>query len=64
MYGVVEVLLHVFLVSTLDGCERSISRRGRLTREEIPHGNYWIGSWVGPRAGLNWMPKKENLYII
>jgi len=36
----VEVELHAFLTSALDG-------------GEIAPGTYWIGSCVGPRAGLD-----------
>jgi hypothetical protein len=44
----VEVELHTFLTSTLDGCEWSALRHGRF----IP-GTHWTGDWVGPRAGLD-----------
>jgi len=38
VYGVVEIQLHKFLTSALDGDERSASRPGRF----IPRENYLI----------------------
>jgi hypothetical protein len=51
-YGGVDVI-HVFLTSTLVGAEQSASRPGRFTPGERAPGTHWIGSWVGPRAGLD-----------
>jgi hypothetical protein len=34
-----------------DGDEWSASRLGRHSTREKP-GTYWIGGWVGPKAGL------------
>jgi hypothetical protein len=28
------------------------SRPGRFTSEEKAHGTHWVGSWMGPRTGL------------
>jgi len=43
-----EVDLHAFLISALDGGEWSVSWL------LYPQGRrYWIGGWVGPRAGLD-----------
>jgi hypothetical protein len=47
-YGEVEVQLHVFLISTLDGGRWSASRAG----ERAPD-THWIGDWVVPRVGLD-----------
>jgi hypothetical protein len=45
-----------FLASALDGNEGSASRPARLTP-----GTHCIGRWVGPKAGLNAMEKREIL---
>jgi hypothetical protein len=44
-YWGVDVQLHVFLTSALDGCEWSASRLGRFALRET----HWIGGWVGHR---------------
>jgi hypothetical protein len=46
-YGGVDVKIHVFLTSALDGDEWSVSRPGHFTP-----GNHWTGHWVGHRTGL------------
>jgi hypothetical protein len=51
-YGEVEVYLHAFLSSALDGGEWSASRPGRFTPRERAPGTHCIGGWVGPRAVL------------
>jgi hypothetical protein len=45
-YGEVDVQLHEFLISALDGGEESTTRSSRFTP-----GTHSIGGWVGPRAG-------------
>jgi hypothetical protein len=58
-YGGVELYLHVFLTSALDGGEWSASRCGRFTpRERVP-GTHWIGGRVGPRAVLDAVVKRK-----
>jgi len=48
-----EVQLHAFLISTLDGGECSALRPSRFTaRERVPV-IHWIGGWVDPRAVLD-----------
>jgi hypothetical protein len=47
-----------FLTSELDGSEWSASRKTLFTA-----GTHWIGSWVGPRAGLEAM-KKTQICVI
>jgi len=49
------------LTSALDGGEWSASRLGRLTPREKDPGTYWIGGWVGPRAGLDTVVKRKIL---
>jgi len=52
-YWGVEVQIHAFLTSALDGGEWSAFRPGRFTSSEIARGTHWIGGWVGPRAVLD-----------
>jgi len=50
----VEVQLLAFLTSALDGSEWSAWRRDRFTP-----GAHCIGGWVGPRAGLDAVPRRK-----
>jgi hypothetical protein len=59
-YGGVDVYIHVFLTSTLVGGEWPASRPGRFASGETTPDAYWIGSWVGPRTGLEDVEKKIN----
>jgi hypothetical protein len=52
-YWGVEVKLHAFLTSVLDGGEWSASRPGRFAPTERAPGTHWRGGWVGPRAVLD-----------
>jgi hypothetical protein len=47
------------LTLTLDGGESSVSRSGRFTPRERAPVIHWIGSWVGPRAGLVMVSKRN-----
>jgi hypothetical protein len=58
MYWGVEVWLHIFLTSALDGGDWSASLSGRFTSRERATGSHWIGGWVGPRAGSDAMVKR------
>jgi len=51
-YWGIEVQLHAFLTSALDGGEWSASRPSRLPPRERAPASHWIGGWVGPRAVL------------
>jgi hypothetical protein len=42
-YGVVDVLIHIFLTSALVVGEWSASRPGRFTPGERDPGTHWIG---------------------
>jgi hypothetical protein len=55
----VEVYLHAFLISALDGNNRSASRTGRFIPRERAPVTHWIGGWVGPRAGLDAVVKRK-----
>jgi hypothetical protein len=52
-YGGVDVYIHIYLTSSLDGAEWSASHSGRFTPGERAPGTLWIVGWVGPRAGLD-----------
>jgi len=60
-YWTVEVQLHAFLTSALDGCGWSASRCGRFTRRERAPGTHWIGGWVGSRTALDRVVKRNIL---
>jgi hypothetical protein len=47
------------LTSALDGGEWSASRPGRFTHRERAPGVHWTGGWVGPRAVLDAVVKRE-----
>jgi len=49
----VEVQLHAFLTSALDGDELSASRAGLFTAPERTHSTHWTGRWVGPGASMD-----------
>jgi hypothetical protein len=52
-YGGMEVYLHAFLTSALDGGEWSASRPGRFIPKVRTPGTSWVGGCVGPRTGLD-----------
>jgi len=58
-FEVVEVQLHAFLTSALDGGEWSTSRLGRFTSGERAPGTHRIGGWMDPRAGLVAVVKRK-----
>jgi hypothetical protein len=58
-YWGVEVWLHAFLTSALDGDERSASRPGRFTPTERAPGNHWIGGRVGSGAVLDAVVRRK-----
>jgi hypothetical protein len=58
-YWGVEVWLRALFISVLDGGEWSASHPGRFTPRERAPGTYWIGGWVGPRAGLDAVVKRK-----
>jgi hypothetical protein len=59
----VEWLCRSTIFLTLVGGEWSASRPGRFTPGEIVPGTLWIGSWVGPRAGLDDVEKRKSLTL-
>jgi hypothetical protein len=58
-YWGVEVYLHAFLISALDGGEWSTSRPGRFTPRERASATHPIGGWLGPRAILDAVVKRK-----
>jgi hypothetical protein len=58
-YWGVEVYLHEFLNSALDGGKWSASRPSRFTPRERAHGTYCIEGWEDPGAGLDAVVKKK-----
>jgi hypothetical protein len=54
----VEVYLHEFKTSALDGGEKSALRPGRFPSCERAPGTHWIGTWVGPKAGMDAVAKR------
>jgi hypothetical protein len=50
-----------FLTSTPDGGEWSAARPSRFTTGDIAPRTHWIGSCVGPRAGLDAVEERQNL---
>jgi hypothetical protein len=59
-YGAVELQLHAFLTSALDGGEWPASIPGRFVPRERALGTYWRGGCVGPRADLDAVVEKRN----
>jgi len=55
-----EVYLHIFSTSALDGDERSVSRPGRFATGEKASGTHWLGGWLGPRAGPDVVAKRRT----
>jgi len=55
----VEVYLHAFLTSALDGDDWSASHHDRFTPWEIAYNTICTWGWVGPRAGLDAVANTE-----
>jgi hypothetical protein len=53
----------LFLTSALAGGEWSASRPSRFTPKERATGTHWIGGWVDPRAGLDYVEKRKFLIL-
>jgi len=62
MYGGVEIKLHAFLTSGLDGSEWSASHLSCFTSRERAPGIHSIGGWASTRAGLDMVAKRKNLF--
>jgi hypothetical protein len=57
--GGVELCIHAFLTSALDGGEWSALRLSHFTPRERPSDTHVVGGWVGPRAGLDVVLKRK-----
>jgi hypothetical protein len=53
--------MQVFLSSAVVGDEWSASGPGSFTTGKRASGTHWIGGWVGPRTGLNYVEKGKFL---
>jgi hypothetical protein len=53
--------IHVFLISALLGDEWSASCPGRFTPEERSSATHWVGYCLGPRTGLDYVKRGENI---
>jgi hypothetical protein len=60
-YSGVEVQLHAFLISALEGDEYSASHPGRFNHRERDPGTDLIGGWMGPRADLDALVRRKIL---
>jgi hypothetical protein len=58
-YGGVEICIHVFFTSSLDGGELSFSRPGSFIPGVIVSGTNWTGDWLGPRVDLGAVKKTK-----
>jgi hypothetical protein len=61
MYGGVEVWVHAFLISALDGGEWSASRFGRFTLTDRVPSIHWISDWCRPQGRSGCGGDKKNL---
>jgi len=62
-YGGVDMYLHVFLTSVVDGGEWSASRSSHFTPgEEIPV-IHWIGDWVDHRANVDVVVRRRKAFL-
>jgi hypothetical protein len=60
MYGGVEIQLHAFLATELDGGKWTASRPGRFTLGERASGTHCVGGWAGPRPRLDAVASRKN----
>jgi hypothetical protein len=60
-YGGMDLQIHIFLTSALNGDEWSASRPSSFTPGEIAPSSHWIGGWVGLRASLDDVEKRKVL---
>jgi hypothetical protein len=63
-YGGVDIEIHIFLTSALDGGEWSASRPCRFTSRKGAFDTQWIGGWVDSRASLDDVEKNKFLTLL
>jgi hypothetical protein len=59
--GGVDIYIHIFFTSALVGDEWPPLRSYRFTPGERAPGSHFIGGWVGPRADLDNVEKRNFL---
>jgi len=57
--GVLEVQIHTFITSGLDGDECSASRLDRFTPRDKGPSTHWPGNWLGPRTDFDATAKRK-----
>jgi hypothetical protein len=62
-YGGVEVQLNAFLTKVLDGGEWSASRPRHFTPGKRAPVFYWMGGWMGSKAGLDAVVKTKFPFL-
>jgi hypothetical protein len=62
-YDGVDVMIHIFVTSTLIGVEWSASRPCRFILGERTPGTHFIGGWVDPRVGVDDVEKRKFLTL-
>jgi hypothetical protein len=60
----VEMELHAFLISALDGGEWSASRVDCFTPGVKSPGTHWIGGWADSGAHLNAVTKRKRYLLL
>jgi hypothetical protein len=60
-YGGVNVKIHMFMISVLDGGEWTALRPGHVTPGERVPSAHWIIGWVGPRTSLDDVERRKIL---
>jgi hypothetical protein len=58
-WGSGGIASRIFFTSALDGGVWSVSRPGHFTPRERALDTHWIGGWVGPRAVLDAVVKRN-----
>jgi hypothetical protein len=59
--GGVEVCLHSFSTSALEGGEWTASRPCRFTRVKGTPGVHCVGGWLGTRTGLHVLKREKSV---
>jgi hypothetical protein len=63
VYGAVGAQIHSFFTSALTGGGWTALRIDRFGAGESAPSTHWIGSWVGPRTGLNDVERRKFLTL-
>jgi len=57
----VEVQSHIFPTTSLDKCERTVSRSDSFIPGKGAIGTHWLGGWAVPRADMVTVTKRRIL---